>query len=358
MTHKSFWQTCPRRALWSLGANFLGIIVLTLSPIMAQANPRGGHVVAGSASIAQPNPTSVAITQTSQKAIINWHSFSIKAGENTTFVQPNAQAIALNRVVGVDPSRIMGSLKANGQVWLVNPNGIVFGKTARVDVGGLLATTFDISNRDFMTGNYRFHKSGNPGAMVVNAGHITVNDTGLAALVAPGVENSGVIMARLGKIQLASASGFTVDLGGDGMFNFLLDKQMVRQLVSTDGTKPLAAVTNSGTLIADDGTILLTAKVAKSVVDHAIDMSGYASARGVNTQGGTIVLNGGDNGAVQVSGTLDVSGQGSGQNGGTIKVLGGMHNGVVDVSGTLDASAPNGGNGGFIETSAGNFSIS
>jgi len=346
-------QTFPRRTshhlpLCRLVKSGTVLIVFLMLPIIAYANPQGGNVVAGSASIDQTKPASTVVTQTSQKAIINWHSFSIAQGEQTTFAQPNAQAIALNRVVGVDPSKIMGALKANGQVWLINPHGIVFGKTARVDVGGLLATTLDIRNDDFMAGNYRFRNTGNTGAMVVNAGHITVSDAGLAALVAPGVENSGIITARLGKIQLGSADGFTVDMGGDGMFNFLLDKQMAQQLVRPDGTTPTAAITNSGSLIADSGTILLTADTAKSVVDHAIDMSGYARAQGVNTQGGTIVLNGGDNGAVNVSGTLDASGNG----GGTIKALGGMQDGSVNLSGTLDASAPNGGNGGFIETSA------
>ena len=325
MAHPPFRPAYTRLALRMLVANLFSTTALTLVPTLANANPLGGQVVAGSATIGRPDPASVAVTQTSPKAVINWNSFSIGAGEQTTFVQPNAQAITLNRVVGVDPSKIMGTLKANGQVWLVNPNGIVFGKTAQVDVGGLLATTLDIGTSDFMAGNYKFSGPANSGAMVVNAGQITVSDAGLAALVAPGVENSGIITARLGKIQLASTAGFTVDLNGDGTFNFLLDKQVSQQLVRTDGTTPSAAISNSGSLIADGGTILLTANAAKSVVDDAIDMSGYAQARSANLQGGTIILNGGD--------------------------------GTVQVSGTLDASAPLGGNGGFIETSAAHVQV-
>ena len=357
MVYPPSFRTSARHSIRTLVAGIFSTTALTLAPTLAQANPQGGQVVAGSASISRPNATSVAVTQTSQKAVINWNSFSIGTSEQTVFAQPNAQAIALNRVVGVDPSQILGALKANGQVWLVNPNGIMFGKTAQVDVGGLLATTLDISNRDFMAGRYKFTSPANPGAMVVNAGHITVNDTGLAALVAPGVENSGVITARLGMIQLASANGFTVDLSGDGTFNFLLDKQVAQQIIRADGTTPSAAVTNTGSLIADGGTILLTANAAKSVVDHAIDMKGYASARSANVQSGTIILDGGAEGTVQVSGTLDASAQGPGQSGGTIKVLGGMQNGTVNVSGTLNASAPNGGNGGFIETSAAHVQV-
>lgn len=349
-------STPARFAIRALVLNLFGSTTFGLAPLLAHANPQGEQVVGGSATVARPNSTTVAVNQSSQKAIINWNSFSIGATEKTLFAQSNAQAIVLNRVVGVDPSSILGTLKANGQVWLVNPNGIVFGKSAQVDVGGLLATTLDIKNSDFMAGKYKFTGSGNTGAMVTNAGRITVADTGLAALVAPGVENSGIITARLGKIQLASAAGFTVDLNGDGTFNFLLDKQVAQQLVRPDGTTPSAAITNSGSLIADGGTILLTANAAKGIVDNAIDMSGYAIARGVTTQGGTIILDGGD-GSVRVSGTLDATGQGR-QNGGIIKVLGGMTDGTVNVSGTLDASTPNGGNGGFIETSAAHVQVS
>ena len=100
----------------------------------------------GSATIARPDAATTTVTQKSEKAIINWQSFSIGQDEITRFMQPDAKAIVLNRVTGVDPSKIMGNLTANGQVWLVNPNGIAFGKSATVDVAGLLATTIDIAD--------------------------------------------------------------------------------------------------------------------------------------------------------------------------------------------------------------------
>ncbi len=339
MTYSPFNHKPSRHLLWMLAAYFLGAVALSLTPVIVYANPEGGQVVAGSAVINRPNSTTVAISQASNKAIINWHSFSIRSDEKTTFMQPDARSIALNRVTGVDPSKIMGTLMANGRVWLVNPSGIVFGKTAKVNVAGLLATTLNISNRDFMAGNYKFHANSNTGAMVANAGHITINDIGLAALVAPGAENSGVIMAHLGKIQLASASGFTIDLSGDGTFNFLLDKQVTRQIIGADGSRPSAAVTNTGHLIADGGTILLTADTAKSIVDHAIDMQGYVNARSASTQNGIVVLNGGANGTVQVSGTIDASGKTLGQSGGIVEITGKKINltstAIVNVSGNI-----------------------
>jgi filamentous hemagglutinin family protein len=151
-------------------------------PSTTWANPTGGQIVAGSATITQPSSSTVQVNQTSQKAIIDWRSFNIAPTELTRFNQPNASAIVLNRVTGGDPSQILGSIQSNGQVWLINPNGIVFGASAKIDVAGLLATTLDIANSDFMAGNYKFASTGAPAGTIVNAGQITVKSAGLAAL--------------------------------------------------------------------------------------------------------------------------------------------------------------------------------
>jgi filamentous hemagglutinin family protein len=305
-------------------------------PVIAQANPKDGQVVAGSATITQSGHK-LTITQSTPDAVINWQGFSINTGETTIFSQPSASSISLNRVTGADPSAIRGNLAANGQVWLVNPNGIVFGKSARVDVAGLLATTIDIADPDFMGGRYRFNDLGNPGTMVTNAGRLTIGNAGLAALVAPGVENSGVIRANLGQIQLSSTAAFTVDLYGDGLFNFTLDKQVTQAIVKPNGAPPSAAVSNTGGIIAPGGHILLTANAASSVVSHAINMGGYAQATTAAVSTGVITLDGGDSGTVQVNGRLDASGTVSGQSGGTVQVTGSdvdiAPTGKIDVSG-------------------------
>jgi len=289
---------------------------------VAYANPTGGQIVAGNATIAAPNNQTVQVNQTTAKAIIDWRGFSIGQNEVTQFKQPDASAITLNRVTGGDPSQILGQLNANGQVWLINPNGIVFGKSARVDVAGLLATTLDIDNQKFLAGQYKFTSASNPSAMVINQGSITIRNAGLAALVAPGVENSGVIAANLGHIQLSSASAFTVDMYGDGLINFTLDGQAAKSLTRPDGTVPIAAVNNTGSLIADGGTVYLTANAARSVVDNAINMSGLVQASSVSNQNGLIVLDGGSQGNVQVAGNLTATGPDRGQTGGKIEVLG------------------------------------
>ncbi len=290
------------------------------------AGPQGGTVVAGSATIRQESPTKVGITQTSDRAAINWQSFNIGANEQVQFYQPSSSSVALNRVVGPDPSTILGRLTANGQVYLVNPNGILFGKGSQVDVAGLLATTHDIKNSDFMAGRNLFTIPGNPRASVINEGSIRIADTGIAALVAPSVANRGIIAARLSKVALASANGFTLDLYGDQLLSFLVNDEVAKTAYDVQGNQLTSFVENSGRIEAQGGHVLLTAKAAEGVVHSVINQSGVIEATTVGQDKGEIILQGGSHGEVKVSGTLD-------------------------------ASAPNGGDGGFIETSGAKVSI-
>lgn len=298
---------------------------ITIPGQIAFANPEGGSVVAGQAAISQTSPSQTTITQSTDKAIINWNSFNIGKGEQTRFVQPSSSSITLNRVTGPDASAILGQLTANGRIALVNPNGILFGKDSRVDVAALIASTHDIKNDDFMAGRLNFTIPGRPDAQVINQGSISVQEGGLVALVAPSVQNSGLIAARLGKVVLASANSFTIDLYGDDLIYFTADSTTTSQLKDAFGNNLASAVENSGVIEANGGWVLLTAEVAKNVVDKAINMSGHIKATTVEEQQGSIILK--------------------------------SREGDVAVSGTLDASAPDGGNGGFIETSGANVTI-
>src|SRR6185295_2544055 len=160
----------------------------------ALAGPNGGVVVGGSAQINNQGTANVTVNQFSDKAIINWNLFNIGVGEKTTFNQPNASSIMLNRVVGgLGPSEILGTLTANGKVFIVNRDGIIFGAGAVVTTAGFLATTSDIKNEDFMAGRFNFQIPGKPDASIVNMGTITATSGGFAALVAPGVRNTGTI---------------------------------------------------------------------------------------------------------------------------------------------------------------------
>ena len=315
-----------------LGVAFSFILATTQS----FANPEGGRVVAGSATIQQTTAGRLDVLQNSHKAIIDWRGFSIQNGEHTHFQQPNTSSMTLNRVTGGQSSVIHGNLSANGNVFLLNPNGVLFGKNSKVNVGGLIATTSQIDNDDFMAGSFSFDKGSDKlSAAVINRGQIKVTDGGTVVLAASSVSNEGLINARLGQVVLAGTESFTLDFNGDGLLQFNLGEKT--QLDSSAKQTENVPVTNSGIVMADGGVVQMTTHVANTVVDHVINMEGVIQARAVDVQGGTIILSGGESGIVAVSGTLDVSGAAPGQTGGVVKVLGdkvGLFDGTeIDASG-------------------------
>jgi len=188
----------------------LAVTALTIPALIslatnAYALPAGGVVSAGDAAISS-GAGSTTITQSTSNAAINWQSFDIGQTESVRFVQPDSNSVALNRVLGADPSSIQGSLTANGQVFLLNPNGILFGQGAQVNVGGLVASTLGITDSDFMAGRYQLTSGGN--GTVLNQGSINA-DGGYVALLGANVSNEGIISARLGTVALAAGSGVT-----------------------------------------------------------------------------------------------------------------------------------------------------
>ena len=194
------------------------------------AAPVGEQVVGGQASVSRTGANTL-VTQSSDRAAINWQSFSIGEGETVRFAQPSASSVALNRVLGQNPSQILGSLSANGQVFLVNPNGVLFGQGARVDVGGLVASTLGISNSDFLAGRYRFGTDGVTGgtAQVTNVGSIIANG-GYVALIGPQVKNSGSITAASGSVALAAGEQVTLNLNGNKLISLTVDKGALNTL--------------------------------------------------------------------------------------------------------------------------------
>ena len=197
----------------------------------ANALPQDPTVAAGNASFAQSGKT-LSVNQSSNRVVIDWRSFDIGANAQTNFNQPSASAIAVNRVnAGTDPTRIDGGLHANGQVWILTPNGELFGATARVNAAGIVASTANIDTSRFMAGDNRLAFTGKDSGTVANDGHISVGESGLAAFVAPSVRNSGTITARTGKVTLASGTTFTLDLAGDRLVEIGIgsDKAVVDQ---------------------------------------------------------------------------------------------------------------------------------
>lgn len=313
-THKPFR---PHPLALEVSRVFTASAMLAAMPL-ALAAPQGGTVTAGQAAI-QHNGALTTITQGSQRAAIDWRSFNVGAAETVNFVQPNASSAILNRVVGNDPSAIFGRITANGQVLLINPNGILFGRTAQVDVGALTATTSNLSNADFMAGRLHFTEPGRPGATVENQGRITVAEGGFAALVGRQVANSGIITARLGKVALAGGDAFVLDLYGDKLVNLIVDPAAMGALTDAHGQPLAARVDHSGEIVADGGRVQLSVATVKQLVDNLINLSGVVRATSFTQAQGVISLHGDANTHVSVSGTLDTSGD---RQGGRIEVTG------------------------------------
>ena len=315
------------------------VYLVSLFPTFVYALPTDGTVQEGSASIDQVSPEKLNIYQSSDKAVIDWQSFSINSNEHVDFQVPTSSSVTLNRVIGNDPSYIFGQLTSNGNLFLINRNGILFGQNSMVDVNGLMATASDISNSNFMSGHYQFSFSPEISGLVENRGTINAAQRGLVAFVAPGVLNSGIINAHLGKVSLASGNTFTLDLYGDQLISLGVDGKVLQQVTGLDGQILSSLITNNGSIYADGGVVTIDVHAASQAVDSVINMSGVIQARTATEQNGMIILKGGDEGVVHVSGLLDASGLNAGETGGTIHVLGdqvGLYDyGTLNVSGDL-----------------------
>ncbi len=280
---------------------------LALSPLV-HAAPGGGQIVAGSGSITQSGNTTD-IRQSSENLSINWQSFNISAQQTVDFLQPSASAIAVNRIFSANGSEILGHLDANGQVRLINPNGVLFGKGAQVNVGGLVASTLNVGDVSLSGNSTSF--GGNGAGSIVNQGAINAANGGYVVLLGNHVNNQGVITAQLGTVALGAGSALTLTFAGNSLVHLLVDQSVVRTLAQ-----------NGGLIRADGGRVVMTAGAKDALLASVVNNTGVIEARTVQNHEGTITL------------------------------LGGMTAGTVNVGGTLDASAPEGGNGGFIETDA------
>jgi filamentous hemagglutinin family protein len=298
--------------------------------------PTGEVVVGGAATFDRPVAGLLNVTQTTDRAVINWSNFDIGAKATTNFVQPSAGSLAVNRVLsaGVDPTQILGKLNANGKVMILDRNGVFIGKDAKINVGAIVAGAGDVATSQVMSGSPTIRIDNMaPNATVENQGRITAADAGLVALVAPTVKNSGTITAKLGKVGFGSGTKVIVDLYGDGLIS-----------VATDSKLSHALIENSGKIAAEGGTVQMSTSVAAGIVSNAINNSGMVDVSSVTVKGGKIVLAGGTSANVNNSGKLYAQ---SAVEGGKIKMTG--HN--VDVSGVANAEST-GGKGGRVDIDA------
>jgi filamentous hemagglutinin family protein len=305
------------------------LVLLAGGAARAQALPTGAAIAAGAATISQSGGQ-MTITQATQRLVTNWNSFDVGAGASVRFAQPNAGAIALNRVTGGGAaSAIDGSLSANGNVWLLNPNGVVFGSGAQVNVGGLVASSLGMSDSDFLAGRTRLTGGAGAGA-VVNHGTIRTASGGVVALVAPRVVNTGSIATPGGSTALAAGETVSLDFQGDGLVSVRVERGVAD-----------AAVENSGRITAEGGLVTLSARGADAVLGSVVNNTGVIEAHGLVARDGRILLDGdtANGGTTHVAGTLDVTSAGG--RGGAIVVTGKSI--ALDGGASLDASGATGG---------------
>ncbi|MCH9784206.1 MAG: filamentous hemagglutinin N-terminal domain-containing protein [Gammaproteobacteria bacterium] len=246
----------------------VAVSVLGFSGV-AQAGPSGGQVVHGDASIT-PDGLDTIIEQLSSKAVINWDDFSIDAGTLVKFIHQNSSDVTLNRVTGDTVSQIKGALTANGNIFLINPNGIVFGANAEVDVAGLLATTFDIADQDFLDGKFNFSGELMNNASITNQGKIELNGDGFVYLIAPNVENTGHIIANVGRVTLANDGSYDIDLTGNGLVTF--------SVTDNDLTGATGSVTNGPGGKIDAGHVLLSGSETSAVMSSVVNQGEITAA--------------------------------------------------------------------------------
>jgi len=344
-------------------------VALVLGATSAHALPAGGQVASGQVAISTPSGSQMNINQGTGQAIINWNSFSIAKGETVAIAQPSSSSTLLNRVLGNDPSQIFGSLTANGRVFLVNPGGVLFAPGASVNVGGLVASSLNIKDGDFLAGKYSFSQDGSA-ASVVNQGKLT---GGFVALLGSSVENAGTIITTRGTTGLAAGGAITLGFDPGGLM-----------AIRVDAAAYHAQVKNSGIIEADGGTVLMTAAAADALLATVVNNSGMVRAGSMVERGGEIVLEGA---SVVNSGTLDASGLAgdggrvtlhasgslshtgsirvdaapdSGGTGGTVSLIASLANpgsrALID-GGISACGGLQGGDGGFVETSAASVQI-
>ncbi len=238
------------------------------------------------------------------KTWIDWQGgFNIGVPNSVYNYGPSAQAVILHNDVSGDISNIMGGLFANCNVFITNPNGVLFGSSSHVDVPGLVASSLNISKDNFINGNYVFKEYGDKiGASVINQGYIQAKSV---ALMGQAVKNEGQIVTTLGKTTLASGEKMTLNLDTAGMISIVID-EAVKEKVIQDGEEVKAGVENTGEIEADGGIVILTAKALDNVFDYAVNQEGIIQANAIDTSNGKVVLKA--NQRVNVAGEINTEG--------------------------------------------------
>jgi filamentous hemagglutinin family protein len=285
-----------------------GLILLLFARSLF-ALPEGNQVISGEASFHLTDKQNLTV-KVADRTIINYDKFNISKNERVDFIQEGHKSTLLNRVVGKNPSKILGKLNANGRVFLVNPHGIFFGPQSSVNVASFLVSTLNIKNEDFLEEKYKFFQESNlEKSKIINEGSISANPEGFVCFFAPTIVNKGSILAHAGKIILASSECVTLDFSGDGLIQFRVEGDLKKALIE-----------NYGNIQAADGSVELSLGSAKDVIQRVVNTQGLQVANGIEEIEGEIHLvqrshilakevniNGSANSQVKVEGKIDAS---------------------------------------------------
>jgi len=337
-------------ALICIGFSFATYAAPTTPNLTAPATtqlPTGARVSAGTASVSQSGAV-MTVKQDSASAVVNWQTFNVGAQASVNFEQPNSQSVTLNRVLDTNPSQIFGKINANGSVFLQNPNGVYFAPGSSVDVGALVATTHSISDADFMSGNYSFSRTGSTGK-ILNQGTLTSKLGGYISLLAPEVQNQGVVVAKGGTIVLAAGETFQLQFeANNALTNILVSPSTIASYVE-----------NGNAVLAPGGLVILSAQAANAIQGGVVKNTGSIQADGLVNDGGVIRLVASDRITNTGNITADALPGGTGS-GGQILIIADLAivTSLAQIDGTLSAKGGDlGGNGGFIETSGSHVQI-
>ncbi|RXI25525.1 two-partner secretion domain-containing protein [Aliarcobacter trophiarum] len=285
-----------------------GLVSLVISSCLYGA-PSGGNVTSGNANISK-NGNVTNIDQLSNKATINWKDFSINKNETVNFNQPNKNSITLNRVIGNEKSIIDGALNANGQVWLLNSKGTVFGKNAKINTAGLLVTTKELSDEDFNKGNYNF--KGKSNESIENNADILLQDKAYAAFVANSVINNGKIEIHKGVIHLVGAEDVTISLNDNSLISLKVNKGAMNALVE-----------NNNMIIANGGNVYLTTNAKDEILKSVINQKGVIKANSLDDLQSEVIIFA-HGGTANIDGTIEAKGSFVETSGDRVKVADGF----------------------------------
>jgi len=285
------------------GILFLTVIfTLFLGTHNIFALPKGENVEAGRATFSQPDQSTLNI-QADDKTVINFNTFNIAQGETVNFIQPSATASLLSRACGAQASQIFGTLNANGILFLTNPQGIYFGPSAQVNVNTLVASTLDISTKNFIAQNYLLeHHSGSPYSQILNQGVISGKNI---ALIASAVDNQGTVIGRLGNVFFISGNKATVSFDNKGIIQVEVNQETDGKVLDKDGVEVKDALKNSGSV--EGAQVIMEAKVASDIFKNAVNQQGIIKATGFSEQDGAIRVTANSN--IQVAGIAKIEGE-------------------------------------------------